>query len=184
MQARKKAPQHVKNDALAAASITVRSPEIGEPTLTVGQIVRQLEPLASDAATMSERIRHWTRLGLLLPVTQHHAGTGKHRGYHDSSGFVVTVLNTLADAGLQVASRPYIQVAMVKTRQALQKWQQARNAGRKLPLLFLVIVHEKTHKGSEPSVWLREGNPNNHPTGELAIVINLSELFSQVRPGT
>ena len=69
----KKALRQVKHHVLTAAPLTVGSPELGTPTLTVGQIVEQLGPVAPDATAMSERIRHWTREGLLLPVNQHHA---------------------------------------------------------------------------------------------------------------
>ena len=77
MRASKKKVPQVKRQALTAAPHTGGSPELGAPTLTtVGQIVEQLGPVAPDAGAMSERIRHWTREGLLLPVNQHHAGTG------------------------------------------------------------------------------------------------------------
>ena len=72
----------MKRHALTAVPLSVASPELEAPTLTVGQIFEQLGPIAPDAAAaMRERIRHWTREGLLLPVNQHHAGTGRHRRY-------------------------------------------------------------------------------------------------------
>lgn len=102
----------MKRQALTAAPLTIDSPELGAPILTVGQIVEQLGPVAPDAAAMSERIRHWTREGLLLPVNQHHAGTGRHRRYGPDASYEAAILNALATAGLQLVSRPYIQAAL------------------------------------------------------------------------
>jgi hypothetical protein len=181
MKAGKKTARRVTHHALVAESIAPSSPELGEPTLTVGQIVERLGPLAPDASTASERIRHWTREGLLIPVSQLHAGTGKPRGYNANSPFTAAVLSALSTAGLQIVSRPYIKTALREAGLALQKWQQAQNAGHKLLLFFLVIVHDMTNSGGEPRVWLREGAVKYDPTAEVAIVINLSQLFTHVR---
>ena len=175
----KKAPQ-VKRHALTAAPLTGGSPEVGTPTLTVGQIVEQLGPVAPDAGAMSERIRHWTREGLLLPVNQHHAGTGRHRRYGPDASYEAAILNALATAGLQLVSRPYIQTALSKARAALHEWHQARTAGRKLPVFFLVILHDMTRIGGEPTASIHEGTVKHDRAAEITIVINLSQLFLRV----
>jgi DNA-binding transcriptional MerR regulator len=179
---KKKAPRQVKRHALTAVPLTVGSPELGAPTLTVGQIAEELGTVAPDAAAaMSERIRHWTREGLLLPVNQHHAGTGRHRRYSPDTSYEAAVLNALANAGLQLVSRPYIQAALSQARAALQKWRQARSAGHKLPLLFLVISHEMTRINGEPTASIHEGIVKHDPAAEIMIVVNLSQLFLRVR---
>jgi hypothetical protein len=180
MGASKKKARQVKRHALTAVSLTVGSPDLGAPTLTVGQIVEQLGPVAPDAAAMSERIRHWTREGLLLPVNQHHAGTGRHRRYSPDAGYDAAILNALATAGLQLVSRPYIQAALSQARVALQKWHQARSAGHKLPLFFLVILHDMTRIGGEPAASIHEGIVRYDPTAQIMIVVNLSQLFLRV----
>jgi hypothetical protein len=178
MSASKKKGRHLKPHTLSAVSLTVGSPELGKPTLTVGQIVEQLGAVASDsAAAISERIRHWTREGLLIPVDQHHAGTGRHRRYSSDISYEAAVLNSLANAGLQLVSRPYIQDALRHARAALQRWRQAIIAGHKLPLFFLVISYEPTRVGSEPIVSIHEGVVNHAPAAEIMIVVNLSQLF-------
>ncbi len=181
MKASKKRVQRLENYRLTAEPPPAPSPEVGEATLTVGQIVERLGPLAHDASTASERIRHWTREGLLVPVSQLHAGTGKHRAYDASSTFTAAVLIALTIAGLQVISRPYIQAALRETQLALQKLQQAKSTSRKLPLFFLVIAHDMTRSGGEPSVSLREGIVKYDPATALTIVINLSEIFAHLR---
>jgi hypothetical protein len=181
MATSKKKTPHVKRHRLKAVPLTVGSPELGAPTLSVGQIVEQLGPLTpEEAAALSERVRHWTREGLLLPVDQHHAGTGRHRGYSLATSYQVAVLNALAGAGLQLVSRPYIRTALEQAAAAFQKWMQAMGAGHKPPLLFLVISHGRTQVGSEPTVSTHEGLVNHAPAAEIMIVVNLSRLFSRV----
>jgi MerR HTH family regulatory protein len=175
---KKKTSRQVKRRVLTAVPLAVGSAELGSPTLTVGQIVEQLGPVTPDAAAaMSERIRHWTREGLLLPVDQHHAGTGRHRRYSPDTSYEATVLSALASAGLQLVSRPYIQAALSQARAVLQKWRQARSVGHKLPLFFLVISHDTTRIGDEPTTAIHEGIVKHDPTAEITIVVNLSQLF-------
>jgi len=176
-----KKPGQAKRRALTAVPLSVGSPELGTPTLTVGQIVQQLGLVAPDPAASSERIRHWTREGLLVPVDQHHAGTGRHRRYSLDAAYEAAILNALASAGLHLVSRPYIQAALSQARAALQKWQEARSAGRKLPLFFLVISHDMTRIGGEPTASIHEGIVKHDPTAEIMIVVNLSQLFLRMR---
>jgi DNA-binding transcriptional MerR regulator len=182
MGLKNKEHRQAKRHALTAVSLAVGSPELGRPTLTVGQIAEQLGPIAPDAGpAMSERIRHWTREGLLLPVRQHHAGTGRHRRYSPDASYEAAVLSALADAGLQLASRPYIQTALSQARVALQKWRQARSAGHKLPFFFLVISHDTPRIGREPTASIHEELVKHDPAAEIIIVVNLSQIFLRVR---
>jgi DNA-binding transcriptional MerR regulator len=170
MRSSNKALRYVKRHAtLTAVSLTV-----GAPTLTVGQIAERLGTVAPDAG--AERIRHWTREGLLLPVSQHHAGTGRHRHYSPETIYEAALLNAFANAGLQLVSRPYIQAALNQARAALQKWRQ----GHKRPL-FLVISHDMTQINGEPTTSIHEGRVKHDPAAEIMIVVNLSQLFSGVR---
>jgi hypothetical protein len=173
--------RQVKRHRLEAVSLIVGSPELGAPTLTVGEIVEQLGPLTPDqAAALSERIRHWTREGLLVPIDQHHAGTGRHRRYSIDTSYEAAVLNALASAGLQLISQPYIETALEQATAALRKWRQAIGAGHKPPLFVLVISHDRTQIGSEPTVSTHEELVQHAPAAEIMIVVNLSRLFSRV----
>ena len=78
-------------------------------------------------------------------------------------------------------SRPYIQAALSKARAALHEWRQARSAGRKLPVFFLVILHDMTRIGGEPARVEYAGTVKHDHTAEIMIVINLSQLFLRVR---
>jgi DNA-binding transcriptional MerR regulator len=181
MGASKRKGRQVTHHALTAVPLATGPAELRRPTITVGEIVKQLGPVAPDAAAMSERIRHWTREGLLRPVKQYHGGTGRHRRYGPDASYEAAILNALATAGLQLVSRPYIQAALSQAKAALQKWQEARSAGRKLPLFFLVILHDITRIGGEPTASIHEGMVKQSPTAEIAIILNLSQLFLRVR---
>jgi hypothetical protein len=182
MSAAKKNARRVKRQALVAAPLTGDSPKLGGPTLTVGQIVEQLGLVPPvPAAAMNERIRHWTREGLLLPLDHHHAGTGRHRRYSLDASYEVAILNAFAEAGIPLASRPFIRTALSQARAALQKWHQARSAGYKPPILFLVISPDVARIGSEPITSIHEGTVKYDPAAEITIVVNLSQLFVRVR---
>jgi DNA-binding transcriptional MerR regulator len=158
---------------LSAVSLTAPSPELGTPTLTVGQIAERLRALASGTASTAERIRHWTREGLLAPMENHHAGTGKHREYDASSVYDAAVLSVIADAGLHITAHRYLLRGLALVRRALQKWKAAKSGGG----LFLEISH--TEAGS-PTITIHEGTVTPNPTARLSMLLNLTQIFSKV----
>jgi DNA-binding transcriptional MerR regulator len=161
---------------LAAAPLIVASPTLGRPTLTVGQIATQLGTAAPDVTATRERLRHWTREGLLSPVVDHHSGTGNRRKYDPSVVYDAAILNAIAGAGLHVVSRPYLLDALSKARDARQKWEGAKSRGP----LFLEISHRPRGDGSTETI-IHEGEPKCDPSAELSIVINLTLIFTGVR---
>jgi DNA-binding transcriptional MerR regulator len=182
MGSSKKKKARQKHHTLTAVSLTAGSPELGAPAITVGQIVKRMDPTSPDTpAAMSERIRHWTREGLLVPVDRHHAGTGRHRRYDPDTSYEAAVLNALSSAGLQLVSRPYTKAALSQVRAVLQKWRKASAAGDKPPLFFLVIAHDVTRTGGEATASIHEESVKHDPTAEIMIVVNLSQLFLGVR---
>ena len=167
---------------LTAASLTVAPPVLGTPTLTVGEIAEQLHPIAPNTSATIERIRHWTKIGLLRPVRHRRSGTGRHRHYSPDASFEAAILNALASVGLELVSRSYVQNALSEAREALRKWHQAKDLGHELPLFFLVILQNVTRTSGEPTVSISEGTIKLDPAAETMIVINLSQLFSHVQP--
>jgi DNA-binding transcriptional MerR regulator len=168
MRAAKKLP--AKPVTLTAKPLTVSPPVLGSPTLSVGDIAERLSALAPDATATVERLRHWTREGLLAPVDQHR-GTGKHRRYNENVAFDAAVLTALADAGLQI-TRPYIRSALAQARAAMPSLLKARRD------LFLMVTHRLD---SEPLTEVRE-TAKPSPDALLTIVVNLAQLFRQLRP--
>jgi DNA-binding transcriptional MerR regulator len=161
---------------IAEEPLTVSSPVLGTPTLTVGQIAEQLVSIAPDKPATRERLRHWTREKLLSPVADHHSGTGTHRQYDPSSAYDAAILQAIACAGLNVVSRPYLRTALSKANEARQKWELAEIKGP----LYLEIVHKVAEGTAE--ILIHEGEPRYDTAAELRIVINLARIFASVRP--
>jgi DNA-binding transcriptional MerR regulator len=162
-------------DVVAARSLTVASPSVGTPTLTVGEIAEQLGKVAPDAVATRERLRHWTREGLLAPVDRHHAGTGKHRRYDADSTYDAAILNAVASAGLHVVTQRYLIEALAMARHARRKWERTGSRG---PLLL--EISQKT-AGGGTTIAIHEGAVQCDPTAELSIVINMAQIFANVR---
>jgi DNA-binding transcriptional MerR regulator len=74
-------------------------------TLTVSKIAEILERQPRRQITLVERIRHWTREGLIRPIGQKNPGTGRHRQYNEFVLLDVGVLNVLANLGFQVGQQ-------------------------------------------------------------------------------
>jgi DNA-binding transcriptional MerR regulator len=158
---------------LSPSSLTVGSPELGATTLTVGEIAEQLRQLEPDVKATTERLRHWTREGLLAPVQNNHAGTGKHRRYELSSKYDAAVLSVIAKAGLHITAHRYLLRGLALVRRALQKWKAAKSGGG----LFLEISH--TEAGS-PTITIHEGTVTPNPTARLSMLLNLTQIFSKI----
>jgi hypothetical protein len=163
---------------LTAEPLTVASPEIGTATLTVGEIAEKLHPIAPNTSATIERIRHWTRERLILPVDQHHAGTGRHRRYAAESVYDAAILTVFANAGVPIVSQDYLRNALPLVRRAMRKWTQGGSKNQDIPL-FLQISQTPTERGS-PTVRIHEGVVAHDPTAELSVTINLSQIFTRV----
>ena len=145
------------------------------PTLTVGEIADRLSALAPDIPASIERLRHWHRERLLIPVDQQHAGTGKHRHYaKGSSEYDAAILIALADAGMHVVSRPYVQAALARARSALPRWLK----DQKRPL-FLVVTHH-LDPTIQPTGDVRDSVECDR-SAKLTIIVNLAQLYARVR---
>jgi DNA-binding transcriptional MerR regulator len=163
-----------RRDDLVAKSLTVASPSVGTPRLTVGQIAERISTGPADAAATLQQLRHWTREGFLLPVSGHHDGTGKHRRYEQDIVYDGAILKAFARAGLHVVTHRYLLEALSMARDARQRWERSKN---RRPL-FLEISHRPA--GGDAVIAVHEGAVNCDPAAELSIVINLTEIFKNV----
>lgn len=154
---------------LTAASLTAGSPELSETTLTVGGIAEQLRALAPDEEASIERIRHWTREGLITPVKTPYAGAGKHRGYDVLSVLDAAILTVIADAGLHIASHKYLQDGLALIRRTLRRRKPEKSRD-----LYLEIAYVKD---SGPIFAVHESSVKPHPNARLSIVLNLTDIF-------
>ena len=116
----------------------------GDPTLTVSEIAEGLKPIAPDTSSTLNRIRHWFREQMLLPVDQEHAGSGKHRRFGADAVYDAAVLHVLTDTGLPVSGSRDLVDALTRARIALPKWKAARAKGQTLDLTVFIA---RTAKG-------------------------------------
>jgi DNA-binding transcriptional MerR regulator len=175
--ARKRAGGRTKKvHHLTAASLTAGSPELGVTTLTVGGIAEQLRALAPDTEASIERIRHWTNQGLITPVKEPHAGTGKHREYDAFSVLEAAILTMIADAGLHIAAHQYLLDGLSQVRGAIRKRKVAEGGAD----LFLEISHTKA---GSPFIAVHEGSEILNPTARLSILINITQILFDIDKG-
>jgi hypothetical protein len=121
---------------------------------------------------MVQKLRHWTRAQMLLPVAQHHGGAGKHRKYAATAVYDAAVLHTATSIGLDVPTQRVLVDALTLARFRLQKWLDAKRRGQELPYCILHISRtgNRTETGFEP--------PRSSP--ELLISIDLGRLWFKV----
>lgn len=70
------------------------------PTVTVSEIARRIWRLGDNMneAQLVERVRAWTKEGLLVPIGEKNPGTGRHRRYPQSAVAEAMLLKVLSDA--------------------------------------------------------------------------------------
>lgn len=148
----------------------------GEPTLTVGEIAERLSPIAPDTAATIQRIRHWTREQMLIPIDQHHEGTGKHRRYAENTVYDAAILHAVTSAGLHVATQRYLIDALTLASHQLPLWKEESARRGRPPTLFLTIA-----KTEDARTEIKISSADNGPRGDLTIIIDLGKLFARVR---
>ena len=66
-------------------------------TLTVSEIAERIRRPHEDVRIAGDRIRNWTREGLLVPVGEKNPGTGKVRRYPESALIDAALLQVITD---------------------------------------------------------------------------------------
>ena len=141
----------------------------GDPVLTVGEIAARIAAIAPDTEATIQRIRHWTREQLLLPVDFYHAGTGKHRRYAETAVYDVALLHVLTSAGFTVSAMRYLVDALTQTRFSVPEW--LRGGGQEpLRLYISRSATGRTETGMQPP----------KEPADLTIVVDLAMLVSRI----
>jgi hypothetical protein len=179
-------------------------PEIPLMPLTVSEIAQVLAETSERQAALVERIRHWTREGLLEPRGEKNPGTGRHREYENAVLVEVAVLDALADLGMQVGQQHTV-LKLVRPLlgygHKIQEWHAKRTFG------IAVYLGISNLGGDEPSVQefhaqvegfpgisnLGEENPmleqffqGSHilkfydPLGDAAVLLNMSRIIKKI----
>lgn len=149
----------------------------GQSTLTVGEIAERLRPIAPDIAATVQRIRHWTREQMLVPIDRHHEGTGKHRRYAEGAVYDAAILQVVTSAGLHVATERYLIDALTHASLQLSSWREATRLGQK-PRMFLTI----SKSADESAPKFKVSPVVGEPTGDFTITIDLGKIFARVSP--
>jgi DNA-binding transcriptional MerR regulator len=71
---------------------------------TARELARQIAASGADEQPIFERIRHWTRMGLITTLGEENPGSGRSREYPSPEIRKVRLLNILADFGVSVAT--------------------------------------------------------------------------------
>jgi hypothetical protein len=134
-------------------------PKRRKPTLmTIGEVAARVRHLATDPFALTERCRHWAKLGLLVSAARHAEGTGKHKLYDQQAIYDAALLIVLADAGVdpgrhvaEVGFKPgrhstqitedarWLLDAQHWAKQARYQWAQEQAKGQNKPLYLEVF---------------------------------------------
>jgi hypothetical protein len=169
---------------------TVRSPSVR--SLTVRDIAKRIRRDDEDLEVVVNRLRNWTKEGLLQFSGDKHPGTGKTRLYPKSAVIDALVLNALTAIGIPAVraggARPYAGVFYF-ARGAWRDFSGQEAAGK---VIFLVVF------GAEGSVYDGVGDNPHRCTliyaadgqvdlripvaqGDATILLNLTNLFRRLQ---
>ena len=137
-----------------------------------GRIVDKGNALVAGERPMFERVRHWTREGLLSPAGDKNPGTGRARLYDESAVRKARVLNSLTECGVTVRSLHVISNFLDNNA---AEWL-TKTAGSS-DLVYLVI--QKFRWIEERDMQIRHLKRGEEPmlgkNVEYAIVVDLAE---------
>jgi len=149
--------------------------------LIVSEIADRILPphaTAADRATTIERLRYWTREGLLDTAGDQNPGTGRRRLYDDAVIYDAAVLDALARQGFPVGRERFLTIAMRLISMAKDEWRKKTDK-----TLFLEVADftDPNPQGGTRAVFLHKGHAGLvHPRSDVSIVLNLSRIFRRV----
>jgi DNA-binding transcriptional MerR regulator len=151
---------------------------------TVSEIAEILADAPGSEPALIERIRHWTREGLIQPIGLKHPGTGRHREYEDRVLLEVSVLEALAGLGLKVGQQQTA-LKLLKERMkggyALKSWIEKRNLQVGTYLVFSDLGSEKPRLDEIHGHIFSLGDNQLRPIfGDAAVLINISQIIESV----
>jgi DNA-binding transcriptional MerR regulator len=151
---------------------------------TLREIAEILAEAPENKPALIERIRHWTREGLIQPIGPKHPGTGRHREYENCVLLEVSVLEALAGLGLKVGQQQTA-LKLLKERMkggyALKSWIEKRNLQVGTYLVFSDLGSEKPRLDEIHGHIFSLGDNQLRPIfGDAAVLINISQIIESV----
>jgi hypothetical protein len=156
--------------------------------LTAGEIAERIrESDDEDPRAISERLRHWTREGLLRPIGRP-KGTGHHLRYPERVIVEAAILSRLTKRyGFWAKKLPSFTAALLD--KAVEQIPKMRDHINKKKVAYLVCAtidgkfYANVQRVADPSI--PDPSPEDRlqlsPSMDDAILINLNRLFAQLR---
>jgi DNA-binding transcriptional MerR regulator len=155
---------------------------------TVSEIARRLAS-PERQTTLRERIRHWTREGLVHPIGEKNPGTGRHRLYEESVLVDVAILNALAGLGVQVRN---LNEVLDRANELIKEEAKHPKEIREAERIYLVISYTPDFDKSTISVEIalpRAGRKNRRkglhwicaePFAVASLYINITRIYKTI----
>jgi hypothetical protein len=144
--------------------------------LTVTDLAELVCRPGTDKAATVERLRSWTKEGVLPVAGDKNPGTGRAREYDISAAYTAVILNAVADVGLPIGRQRYLTVTLNVAAEAQAKWTQKRR-----PHLYLEIADfgDPNPQGGRHAVFLHD-KATMHPRAEASLLLDVGRLFARV----
>jgi DNA-binding transcriptional MerR regulator len=158
--------------------------------LTVSEIARRLAR-PERQTTLRERIRHWTREGLVHPIGEKNPGTGRHRLYEESVLVDVAILNALAGLGVQVRN---LSAVLDRANELIE--EHAKQEFKEGAKIYLVISYAPEFDEATVSVEAAQRRAGRkyrrkglhwmyaEPWAVASLYINITRIYETIEAGT
>jgi hypothetical protein len=154
-------------------------------SLTAKDIAQAIAGPDGNLQPVIERVRHWTREGLLVPLGDRNPGTGRKRSYDEDAIVSARIFNILADFGIGIPTmRRTVQHGTYVAKSIADKKARGlvcflciyKRANFVLPAK---LVREQTDPGIQVMfTTIREDDSPRMHKAEAVLIINLTKLLS------
>jgi DNA-binding transcriptional MerR regulator len=140
---------------------------------TVGELAAAILPPHEELAAVIDRVRNWTKEGLLRPAGKKHPGTGRHRLYGEDAIKDALVLAALTGLGVAAVRGSALLEIARHGFDVARRAQQGRLAGGTVYLIGRPdrIEFVRIGDGVYPADAV--------PFAEAIIVINMTALYAR-----
>jgi hypothetical protein len=140
-------------------------------TLTVSDIAQRVQKPGEKLRIAADRVRNWTKEGLLKPIGDIHPGTGRKKQYSEKAAIRAMILQAISDA---TGGRAVYLAHMIEHVEAhLRKHQGQRE--------IIFAISRKAGGGGKfvLSSWLAKdfGQGILESTADIHIVLNPNRIF-------
>ena len=143
-------------------------------TLTVRDIAQRVQLPGEELRTAVDRVRNWTKEGLIKPVGDIHPGTGRKKRYPEKAAIRAMILQAIADA---TGGRAVYLASMIESVEA-----RLRACRGQRDMIF--AIHRKAGGGGKfgLSTWKAKDFAKGilESTADIHIVLNPNRILDQM----